>query len=147
MKKILSSALLLTLLVAFALTLTSCSLPFFKKDMTDEIAGTYEMVRISGTVTYNGQTIDLEEDLYEYYRITLDEDGTCTVEAKGAGNTSKIENEGTWEYEDGTLEIKTETNGVTVVEEMEWEDDVITYDAKETTSGMTIKMHLVLEKQ
>ena len=144
MKKLLSSTLLLALLMALVFTLASCAL--FRFDITEEIVGTYEMVGISGTMSYNGQTVNLDEDLYEYYRIIIREDGSCIVKSKGTSSSSVFESAGTWEYNEGVLEIKTSQSGVTVVEEMKWEDGVITYDAKTSSSGITISMHLVLEK-
>ena len=138
MKKLLSFTLALVLILSCA-ALVSCN--------TNDIAGIYEMVSVSGTVSYGGQTVELGKDLYDYYRITLNKDGTCKIESKSADSTAKVEQDGTWEYEDDLLKIKSTTSGVTVVEEMQWKDGVITYDAKQSASGMTINMHLVLERQ
>ena len=140
MKRILSLALGLVLALGCFVILPSCG-------MERKIAGTYEMVEISGTLTMNGQTVELDEDLYDYYRITLNKDGTAEIESKGAGSTLKVEEEGTWEYEDDVIKLKSKPSGITVVEEMEWDDDVITYEAEQSAQGMTIKMTLILEKQ
>ena len=138
MKKFLSLIVAVVLLVS-CFAFVSCN--------GSDLAGTYEMTGISGTITYNGQTVELEEDMYDYYRIVLNKDGSCKIESKGADSTAKIEQEGTWEYEDEVLKVKTVTSGVTVVEEMKWDDGVITYDAKQSASGMTINMQLTLERQ
>ena len=138
MKKFLSLIVAVVLLVS-CFAFVSCN--------GIDLAGTYEMTGISGTITYNGQTVELEEDLYDYYRIVLNKDGSCKIESKGADSTAKIEQEGTWEYEDEVLKVKTVTSGVTVVEEMKWDDGVITYDAKQSASGMTINMQLTFQRQ
>ena len=105
------------------------------------------MISISGSISYGGETIELEEDLYDYYRITLNKDGSCLIESKSSTSTALIENEGTWEYDDGELKIKSVSYGATVVELMEWDDGVITYDCEQSAQGMTIKMRLILKKQ
>lgn len=141
MKKLLSLTLIICLIATCVIALASCN------SQENKMVGTYEMVSISGTITYNGTTVQLEEDLYEYYRIILNKDGSCAIESKGKANTSKVEQEGTWEYENDTLKIKTNSSGITVVEEMQWKDGTITYNAEQNASGMKIKMSLILEKQ
>lgn len=140
MKKILSLILVTVLLLSCVSVLSSCG-------MKAKIAGTYEMVSISGTATYNGVTTELEEGLYEYYRLTLNKDGSALIEAKGKNNSSKIEQEAEWDYKDGVIKLKSAPMGITVVEEMEWDDGVITYEAKESAQGMTVNMKLILEKK
>lgn len=140
MKKILTLAMALALIATCAFHLISCG-------GRDDVVGTYEMVSVSGTVTYNGQTVELSEDLYEYYRIILDRDGTAKIESKASNSTLKVEEEGTWEYEDGVLKVKSSPSGIAVVEEMKWENGTITYEAEQSGQGMTIKMTLVLQKQ
>ena len=140
MKKILCLALSIILLLGCVCTLASCG----KKA---KIVGTYEMVSIEGTVTYNGVTTKLDEDLYEYYRIILNEDGTAVVEAKAKNNTTKIEQEGEWEYKNGVIKLKSSPMGVTVVEELQWDDGIITYEATQNAQGMNISMKIKLEKQ
>ena len=141
MKKLLSLALAAVLLLSCIVLFAACN------SENDKLVGTYEMSSVSGTVTYEGQTVELEEDLYDYYRLTLNKDGTCLVESKGAGTTTKIEEEGTWEYEDDVLKIKTKSSGVTAVEEMTWKNDRIYYDAEVSVSGMTVEMSLILRKK
>ena len=140
MKRVFVLVLGLVLTLSCLLSLSACT-------MESKIAGTYEMVSVSGTLTYNGVTTELGEDLYDYYRITLNRDGTALIESKGADSTAKIEEEGTWEYEDDLIKLKSRPSGITVVEEMEWKDGVITYEAEQSGQGMAIKMTLILEKQ
>lgn len=149
MKKTISIIMILALALSFAFVLTSCKGPEEDKITVD---GKYEMTSISGSVSYNGTTVELEEGLYEYYRMTLNTDGTALIEAKGATQNgisgTKIENEATWEFDEktGILEIKTKEGSLTVVEEMKWVDGVITYDTQQSAQGMTMKMTLILEK-
>lgn len=140
MKKILSLILVTVLLLSCVSVLSACG-------TKAKIAGTYEMVSISGTITQNGQTVNLDEDLYEYYRLTLNKDGSALVESKGKNNTSKVEQEGEWDYEDGVIKLKSVQMGITVVEEMEWDDGVITYEAKESGQGMSVNMKITLKKK
>ena len=142
MKKLLSLTLAVFLIAACLLTLASCG-------AASEVVGTYEMSSISGAITYAGQTVTIDEDYFDYYRITLEKGGVCKVEFKAADSTAKIEQEGTWEYdeESGTLSVKTEEAGVTVIEEMQCEDGIITYNSEQTQSGMKIKLRMKLEKQ
>ena len=60
MKKILSVMLVVALSLSCVLMLSACG-------KNSQVAGTYEMVSISGTVTMNGQTVTLSEGLYDYY--------------------------------------------------------------------------------
>ena len=139
MKKTIST--LLSMLCAFVLIvmLGACN-------ANSQYVGTYKMVSISGTVTANGITTELNTDLYDYYNITLNADGTAKVESKAAASTALVEAEGTWEVKDGKIRLMSESAGVTVVEEMNWENDTITYVAEQSASGMTISMTLVLQK-
>ncbi len=145
MKKFLSIALVLIISVS-CLAFTSCSLLGGAKE---DVVGVYEMTEISGTVKYGGTTYPLSEDLYEYYRITLNEDGTAIIEAKGNGS-SAIREEGTWEYDKPELNVISNRGGYKVVERMELKDGIITYSAPaqyDSLTGMTIEMNMTLEKQ
>ena len=142
MKKLLSLTLAVFLIATCLLTLASC-------DAASEVVGTYEMSSISGAVTYAGQTVTIDEDYFEYYRITLEKDGTCKVESKATDSSAKIEQEGTWEYDEetGKLTLKSTQGGITVSEEMTWKEGVITYNAELSEGGVKLKMRLKLEKQ
>ena len=142
MKKFLSIALVL-IISCSCLAFTSCGL-----FGDDDITGVYEMTEISGTITYGGQTHPLSEDLYDYYRITLNDDGSVIIEARGNGS-SAIREEGRWEYDEPNLDVISVRGGYTVVEEMELKDGVITYNAPrqyDSLTGMTIEMSMTLEK-
>ena len=139
MKRVLSLVLAVVMLLGCTVALASCG-------MKGKIAGTYEMESIEGTITYGGYTTDLDESLYEYYRIILEKDGTAIVESRAAGSTAAMEEEGTWEYEDDKIKLKTNPQGITVVEEMEWDDGTITYKANQNAQGMQISFTLVLKK-
>ena len=139
MKKISISILAVMMCMMCLLAFTACQ--------NSPYVGTYEMVSISGTMTVYGQTIKLTKDLYEYYRITLNEDGTAKVQSKAVNNTTAIEADGTWEFVDGKIFLKSTTSGITTVEEMTWEDGVITYSANQSAQGISMEMTIVLEKQ
>lgn len=139
MKKISVSILAVMMCLICLLTFAACQ--------DSQYVGTYEMVSISGTMTAYGQTIELTKDLYEYYRITLNDDGTAKVQSKAANNTTAIEADGTWEVVDGKIFLKSTTSGITTVEEMTWEDGVITYSANQSAQGISMEMTIVLEKQ
>ena len=140
MKRIISFILVAVMLFVCVSALSSCG-------MKSKIAGTYEMTSISGTVTYNGMTTTLDQGLYEYYRLTLNKDGTALVECKAKSSTTKIEQKAEWDYEDGIIKITSAPQGITVVEEMEWNDGVIIYEAVENSAGITVSMKLTLEKK
>ena len=73
------------------LFLTSCSLlSLFKGEPYKDEAGVYELYYMSG---------DLNMSMYDYYRITLEADGDCLVESKGAYNSSIYSAEATFEIE------------------------------------------------
>lgn len=147
MKKLLSLSLVLVISLT-CFVFASCDL-FDKEDKkADDITGTYEMTDISGTVQYQGQTIPLSTSLYEYYRITLEEDGNVIIEAKGS-NGVDLKEEGTWKLDGEVLSVTSVRGGYTVVEKMELKDGVITYSVPsqyDSLTGMTISMTIVLEK-
>ena len=145
MKKLLTVLVLIALCLSCMTMMISCDI--MNIGIKKEIVGVYEMTDISGSMSANGQTISLSKDLYEYYRITFNEDGTAKVESKGVGNTAKIEQEATWEWDDGKIEFKSTTQGVTVVEELDWNDGVITYTSTQSAQGITITMDITLTKK
>ena len=153
MKKLLSVLILIALCISCMTVMIACEgeteteTETETQSMEEKIAGVYEMTDISGSMTANGQTISLSKDLYEYYLITLNEDGTATVESKAAGNDLKVEQEATWEWDDGKIELKSTTQGITVVEELDWKDNVITYKATQSAQGLTITMNITLTKK
>ena len=108
------------------------------------------MFEISGTITTGGQTIPLEEGLYEYYIIEIKEGGVATVKSAAAGSSSEIRQDVTWEYDEatGALDIISVIDGMTVVEKMTLKDGIIEYKNSQTglvqgvqmTMDMTIKL-------
>ena len=140
MKKTLALALSLVLVLACAITMISCD----DVDMS-EVAGTYKMTDISGSITSGGQTIELSPSLYDYYTIELKEDGVAVVSAKGVGGA--LSDEGTWSYSNGVISLKTKTGGVTVVEEMDWDDGTITFVSEQSDANMSVKMNMTLVRE
>lgn len=139
MKKIALTSLLIIILVVSSVALTACA--------NAQYAGTYEMVSVSGTMTANGQTIDLDTSLYEYYRIILKANGKAIVESKAATSGLAVEMEGEWEYKDNQIYLTTTTAGIKVIEIMDIEGDTITYTANQQAQGITINFTVVMKKQ
>ena len=148
MKKIITIIVSVIMCFACLAMVTSCDSKDKdeKTKINKEAVGVYEMVSISGTLVQNGYVTQLDESLYEYYRITLNTDGSAFVESKGRGVTTAVEAEGTWEWDDGQIKLKSRTLGISVVETMDWEDGVITYEAHQVGQGIEITMVLVLER-
>lgn len=117
MKRTWKAIVLAVISALMLMTLAACADPALK-----EVAGTYEMTSISGTV--QGTTVT--KDLYEYYRIILDEKGNATVQSKAKGGSS-YEAKGTYKYSDGKIQLITKNGFAKVTEEMDYADGVITY--------------------
>ncbi len=139
MRKILVLIMTVATSMIFILSLSACE--------NAKYAGTYEMISISGQMTMNGQTTEITKDLYEYYRIVLEEDGSAKVQSKGKANTTAVEMEGSWEYTDGKIILKSSNSGINTIEEMLWEKGKITYSASQSGAGYTIEMDIVLQKK
>ena len=152
MRKLLATLLVLALALSSAFMFTACA-P--RDDGEPEapatgIVGVYEMFEISGTITTGGQTIPLEEGLYEYYIIEIKEGGVATVKSAAAGSSSEIRQDVTWEYDEatGALDIISVIDGMTIVEKMTLKDGIIEYKNSQTglvqgvqmTMDMTIKL-------
>lgn len=123
------TALVLCLTCAFGLA--ACS------DYS-EIAGTYEMTSISGTI--NGVTVN--KNMYEYFRIILTKNGKGTVQSKGAGvGAVEYEAKGTFTYseEDGKIRLTTRNGSASVTEEYDYADGVITYKVSAQGMKFTVK--------
>ena len=111
-----------------------------------EVAGTYEMTSISGTV--NG--VSVNKNMYEYFRIILTKDGKGTVQSKGAGvGTAAYEAKGTFTYskEEGKIRFTTRSGAATATEEYDYADGVITYSINAQGMNFTIKLTLVTETE
>lgn len=101
----------------------------------DEVAGTYEMTSITGTV--NGQPIS--EENYEYFRIILNANGSGLVQSKGAAEGSEpYEADGTFRYKDGMIRFNSRTGIFSVTEEYAYADGVITYSYEDEEMSFTI---------
>ena len=138
MKKLLSVLLVAIMVISLA----SCF-----GGINEDAVGVYEMTAISGTVTANGVTTELGTDLYEYYTITLNKDGSAVVKAKGSQTSIEMEQEGTWKFEDGKVKLTSENQGVKVTEVMDWKDNVITYKTTQEGQGMKLDFELTLTKK
>ena len=142
MKKFIITLLSVVMCFACLTMATSC----VNKKINKEVVGVYEMANVSGTINQNGFVTNLDVSLYEYYRITLKEDGSALVESKGTSSSAIYEAEGTWEWSDGKIKLKTTQSGITVTEVMDWADGVITYKAYQESAGIKIDMVLTLER-
>lgn len=117
MKKVWKAIVLAMVSALIVISFAACADPALK-----EVAGTYEMTSVSGTV--NG--VNVSTSMYEYYRIILDEKGNATVQSKANGGSS-YEAKGTYKYKDGKILLTTKSGAAKVTEEMDYEDGVITY--------------------
>lgn len=132
MKKALKITLtaILSLLIMF--TFAGCN-------NTSEIAGTYEMTSIQGTVG----GISINKSSYQYFRIIIDDKGNGTVQSKGAGiGGVAYEAKGTVTYKDGVIKMTTKNGSASVTEEYQYADGVITY----TVDNEQMKFTLVLTR-
>lgn len=111
-----------------------------------EVAGTYEMTSISGTV--NG--VSVNKNMYEYFRIILTKNGRGTVQSKGSGvGTAAYEAKGTYTYsaKDGKIRFTTRSGLATATEEYDYADGVITYTVDTQDMNFTIVLTLVTETE
>ncbi len=131
MKKFLYAFLLTALAVCMAVVISACT-PNYK-----EVAGTYEMVSISGEVN----NITVSTDSYEYYTMILEANGKATVKSKAKGGVS-YEAHAKFSYKDGKIKLVTTNGSASVTEEMEYADGVITY----IVDTEAIKLNIVLER-
>ena len=113
--KNLSKIIVVLLLAVIVLAFVGCT-PYAKE------AGVYECYEIK----VNG--IDAMSQ-FEYYRITLNADGTCIVESKNAGQTSAYKAEATFSIEDGKINVVTRQGTASVTETYDYIDGEIIMDA------------------
>ena len=106
MKKI----LLFLIAITSLFTLTSCSLNKYEEE-----AGVYNLYYMGG---------DLDESMYEYYRITLYASGICLTESKGADSEDDYSGYGIYKIEDGKITI-TSLGLLTAVEKYDYVDGEI----------------------
>ena len=120
--KNISKVLVVLLLATTLLTFVACT-PYAEE------AGVYECYEI----TVNG--IDAMSQ-FEYYRITLNADGTCIVESKNAGQTTAYKAEATFSIENGKISVVTSQGMASVTEIYDYIDGEIIMDA--TAQGITM---------
>ena len=138
MKRFLKFAVLPVLAVCMLFAISACSNAALK-----EVAGTYEMSSVSGTI--NNTTVST--DMYEYFRIILDDKGNGTVQSKGKGVGSvAYEQKGTYTYSDGKIKMTTKNGGASVTEEYDYADGVITYNVNTTGMNFKIVFNKVVEE-
>ena len=112
-----------------------------------EVAGTYEMVDLSGSIISGSSSTAITMAMFDYYTIVLNEDGTGTVKSRGAGQ-SAVESDLAWELEGTTLRIIANQYGVQTTEEMTLENGIITYEVIQNYGeGTSMSMNIVFEKQ
>ena len=120
--KNISKVLVVLLLAATVLTFVGCT-PYAEE------AGVYECYEI----TLNGVNAMSQ---FEYYRITLNADGSCIVESKGAGQSTTYEAEATFSIEGDKITVVTRPGVATVTEVYDYIDGEIIMNA--TAQGVTM---------
>ena len=135
MKRALSLVFASILLLCSALSLASCG----------GITGTYEMTSIEGIKVVDGFRSEITMDDYDYYRITLNDNGTGILKSKLAGRSDVYKAYFSWSYEGTTLTLTNLETGN--VQTMTLEDGVITIISNGTDGVRDgINMTLILEK-
>lgn len=132
MKKLMKTACMLACLLLVATTCVACN-------KNAEVAGTYSMTSISGTI--NG--VQVNKSMYEYFDMILEKNGDVTVRSKGSAvGSPAYEAKGTYVYEDGKIKVTTKNNGASITEVYDYEDGVITY----TINAQGMSFSITLEK-
>lgn len=111
-----------------------------------EIAGTYQMTEISGTV--NG--VSVNKGMYAYFRIILEKNGDGTVQSKASGTGGvAYEAKGTFTYseEEGKIRMTAKSGAASVTEEYDYADGVITYRVNSQGMNFTVKFERVTETE
>ena len=120
--KNISKVLVVLLLAATVLTFVGCT-PYAEE------AGVYECYQIK----LNGVNALSQ---FEYYRITLNADGTCIVESKGVGQSTSYKAEATFSIEGDKITVVTRQGVATVTEVYDYIDGEIIMNA--TAQGVTM---------
>lgn len=127
-KKILSAVCI----ASAALCLGACT-PEEEPQAVGEVAGRYEMIKISGTIG----NAEVDASYYKYFRIDLEDDGSGRVSAAYNIPTLKpYVSEGTYTYADGVISFTVSDGGSSVTEAYAYDDGVISYESH--SSGMDI---------
>ncbi|MDE6411706.1 MAG: hypothetical protein K2L02_04125 [Clostridia bacterium] len=110
-----------------------------------EIAGTYELQDITGTIN----NVTLKTNMYSYYRIILTKDGKVTIQSKRSSvDAEEGEKKGTFTYsaEKERLYITTKSGTNTVTEEYTCTEGVIIYKVEENNKNYTITFAIENDK-
>lgn len=120
--KNISKVLVVLLLATTLLTFVGCT-PYAEE------AGVYECYQIK----LNGVNALSQ---FEYYRITLNADGTCIVESKGVGQSTSYKAEATFSIENEKITVVTKQGAATATEVYDYIDGEIIMNA--TVQGVTM---------
>ena len=93
----------------------------------EEEAGVYNLYYMSG---------DLKVSMYDYYRITLNADGTCLVESKGVNSSQVYSSSATYSIENGKISIVTRSGSSSVTEVYDYVNGEI-HMPTQTIQGIT----------
>ena len=138
MKKTVFALILMIIAVSF----TACASP----DIS-EIAGTYELTELTGSITYGETEYELDKDSYEYYQVILREDGTACIRSKSIFTMIDSSMEGTWKYSFGSIKITGKKEGNELTEKLRLKDDTLIYTTSISDDSSSLNMRLVLKKQ
>ena len=105
----------------------------------NSIVGKYSLSSISGTI----ENKDVDESMYEYFEIILNENGLGTIRSKGTNGGEEYEASGSYTYENGQVNIVIEENGVAFTEKYEYKDNKLYY----TMQAPNINFTVVLAKE
>ena len=130
------------MLLCVILSLFSCSSP----DVS-EIVGTYDLIELTGTLTYGETEYELDKDSYEYYQIILREDGTACIRSKSLFTMADVSREGTWKYSFGSIKITGKKEGNELTEKLRLKDGVLIYTTNVSDDSSALSLRLVLKKQ
>ncbi len=126
---------LLTTLMVFAFV--GCS------SDTSEIAGTYEMTSVSGTIN----NVAINESSYEYFRIIITDNGKGTVQSKASNGGTPYEAKGSCKYKDGKIYMTTGSGFQKVTEVYDYADGEITYSLDTDSMKFTIKFQRAMPQE
>ena len=138
MKKTVFALILMIIAVSF----TACSSP----DVS-EIVGTYDLIELTGTLTYGETEYELDKDSYEYYQIILREDGTACIRSKSLFTMADVSREVTWKYSFGSIKITGKKEGNELTEKLRLKDGVLIYTTNVSDDSSALSLRLVLKKQ
>lgn len=107
------------LLLVTTISLTGCN-------KYSEEAGVYELTSITGDVT---------KSMFKYYTIDLNANGTFEIDAAYTTTTQLYNAKGTYDIEDGKINLYTKSGGQTITETYDYDGETI--KMKVSTAGMS----------